>query len=328
MPHHFKIYEGFKKNLENLDFEIKLLFTSNQEFQYDNVLQKITNSFRKLFGDKEYKKALKSQYDDKSLIKALSTIQQKVDYTLVIRPDYFTNETLEILKSKTNQLTAYQWDGLDRYPKAKEQITIFDRFFLFDVDDYEKYKSNHAKVFPITNFYFDFDAKISEDKLKKEKKEVFFVGSFSENRIDDIAFLAKIFTELNLNSNINLLYFDKKTPSIYKQNGINFIDKPLTYLEVLEMVKKADIVLDFADSVHNGLSFRMFETLHYSKKLITTNQLVENYDFYNSNNILIWNKSVGKEEIKHFLSKDYTKLDNHIKTKYSFTHWIKTILKD
>ncbi|WP_131474325.1 hypothetical protein [Epilithonimonas lactis] len=328
MPHHFKIYEGFKKNLENLDFDIKLLFTSDSEFQYDHAAQKITNFFRKLVGDKNYKNTLKDQYNDKSLRKALSSINQKVEYALVIRPDYFSKETLEILKQKTNQLIAYQWDGLDRYPKAKELINIFDRFFLFDVDDYEKYKSQYANVFPITNFYFDFDSEIDPHKTGEDPKEIFFIGSFIEKRIDDIKYLTRIFTELKMKTNINLLYFDERTPLLHQQNGINFIEKPLTYLETLEMVKKADIVLDVADPVHNGLSFRIFETLHYSKKLITTNPLVKDYDFYSPDNILVWDKSVDKNNIKDFLSKDHIKIDDEIRKNYSFTNWIWTILKN
>lgn len=327
MPHHFKIYEGFKKNLEHLGFEIKLLFTSDQDFYYDNTVQKITNFVRKTLGDRDYKKRLKDEYNDKSLLKSLSKVEGKVDYALVIRPDYFSIETLQILKNKATQLIAYQWDGLERYPKAKNLIAVFDRFYLFDVDDYQKYHSVYSNVYPITNFYFDFDFSQDND-FKKEKKEVFFIGSFIESRMDEIIELNRIFRDLELTTDINLLYFDEKTRLTYQQNGINFIEKPLTYLEALEKVKNADIILDFADSVHNGLSFRIFETLRYSKKLITTNPLVKNYDFYNPDNILIWNKSVGKEEIKHFLSKDYQELDNYLKTKYSFTNWIKTILKD
>lgn len=328
MPHHFQIYKAFVVNLEKLGFNIELLYTSNHEFKYKNISQKITNFFRKtFFGDKKFKQSLKDNFDSEQLLESLAKITTKVDYALVIRPDYFSTEALQVLKSKTNQLVGYQWDGLDRYPKVKALIPLFDRFFLFDVDDFKTYKSTYPNVFPITNFYFDFETEIGNNNIVKEKKEVFFIGSFVENRIDKIVHLTKIFKDLALKTNINVLVFNKKTHLKYLESGINFTEEHLTYLQALEKVKNTDVVLDFADSVHNGLSFRIFETLKYSKKLITTNKLVKNYDFFSPDNILIWDKTINKEEIKNFLNKDYKNLDKEIVKKYSFSNWIETVLQ-
>lgn len=322
MPHHFNIYEGFVANLEKLGFEIELLYTSGHDFRYKNIFQKITNFLRKTFlGDKGYKQTLKDKFDDESLGKALSKIDKKVDYTLVIRPDYFSAEMIQFLKSKTNQLVAYQWDGLDRYPKVKELIPLFDRFFLFDVDDYKTYKLTYSNVFPTTNFYFDFEGAIPETK----NKEVFFIGSFIENRIDEIVHLTKIFNDLHLNTKINLLYFDDETLLKYKDTGINFINKGYTYLEALEKVKKAEFVLDFVDSVHNGLSFRVFESVGFRKKLVTNNNLVKNYDFYHPNNIFVLNNNFDDLEI--FLQLPYVAIDEDIVKKYGFGNWISNIFK-
>lgn len=311
-----------------MGFDIVLLFTSDEEFRYKSFSQRITNFFRKtILRDKRYKENLKNKYDDECLTKALSNVQKKADHALVIRPDYFSKETIQLLKKKTNQLVAYQWDGIDRYPKVKDLIGVFDRFFLFDVDDYKKYKSIFSNVFPITNFYFDFDSADLKNFSEKEKKEVFFIGSFIESRMEDVFNLIRIFNKLEISTNINLLYFDEQSPLKYKRSEINFITKPLSYLEALEEVKKSNIVLDFVDTVHNGLSFRIFETLCFSKKLITNNPLVKNYDFYSPNNILVWEKSIDEEKLKEFLSKDYEILDKEIKNKYSFTSWINYIFK-
>ncbi len=70
MAHHFKICEGFVDKLKKLHFEIKLVFTSVQDFRYENFSQKITNFLRKTFlGDKSYKAKLQSLYDDQFLTK-------------------------------------------------------------------------------------------------------------------------------------------------------------------------------------------------------------------------------------------------------------------
>ncbi len=328
IPNHFKIYKAFVANLEKMGFEIILLFTCDEEFRYEKFSQKITNFFRKTFlGDRNYKENLKNDYDDERLVKVLSNLHIKANYALVIRPDYLSKQTIQLLKKKTDHLVAYQWDGIDRYPKVKDLIVDFDRFFLFDEDDYEKYKSTYNNLYPITNFYFDFEFSGKATTNEKLRKSVFFIGSFVESRMQDILNITKIFNELDFNININLLCFDENTPLKYKQSEINFIDKSLTYLEVLEEVKNADLVLDFVDPVHKGLSFRIFETLQFSKKLITNNPLVKNYDFYSLNNILVWEKYIDQVEIKEFLLKEYEEIDKEIVAKYSFTSWINYILK-
>ncbi|MBU4537117.1 MAG: hypothetical protein L6264_00300 [Weeksellaceae bacterium] len=327
IPHHFGIFEGFVSNLEKLGFDIELVYLSNTEFRYKNISERITNFFLKnIFRNKGYKKNLKEKYDDRCLTAALSKIDKKVDFALVIRPDYFSREVLEILKSKATEMIAYQWDGLNRYPKAMDLINLFDRFYLFDYDDYTSYKSTYSNLYPTNNFYFDSDFGISENTEEKQEKEAFFIGSFIENRIDEIIFITNIFKDLKLKTNINLLYFDEKSHLAHKHSDINFIDTPLTYLEVLEMVKKSDVVLDFVDSVHNGLSLRTFEALRFSKKLITNNLLVKNYDFYSEDNILVWENVLDIETLKDFLDRDYQKIDEDILAKYSFTNWIHTVL--
>lgn len=324
IPHHFEIYKAFVDNLEKLGFHIKLLYLSGSDFAYKNIGQRITNFFRKTFlGDKTYKQNLKDNFDSILLNQALSKIDKIVDYTLVIRPDYFSPKAIKNLKKKTKNLIAYQWDGLDRYAGAKELISLFDRFFLFDIDDYKKYKKIFPNVFFTSNFYFEVH---KTAKLPNKKKKVFFIGSFIESRMDEIIYLTKIFSDLNLELDVNLLYFNNNTPLKYQNSDINFINENITYLEVLEKIRDADIILDFIDTIHGGLSLRTFEALNFSKKLITNNKIVMDYDFYNIDNILVWNQQIDKDLIENFISVDYVKIDEKIVNKYSFSNWIKNIL--
>lgn len=327
IPRHFKIYEAFIKNLEHLGFSIELLYTSGRDFQYDNPLEKVSNFIRKLIGDNQYKSKLKAEFDNKHLLRSLSQITVVADYALVIRPDYFSVKALQVLKNKTKQFIGYQWDGLDRYPKVKESIPLFDRFYVFDSSDYDHYHSIFQNIHTTQNFYFDFDKTDKNIRKVSTERKVYFIGSFIENRIDDIVNLTASFNEIGLSTDINVLYYDNKTPDIYPSSGINFIKSPLTYLEVLDKIRSTDIIVDFADSIHQGLSFRIFESIGFSKKIITTNAEVRNYDFYDPNNILIWDSSVKISELQNFLSEPYHEPDAGIKLKYSFTHWIQSVLQ-
>ena len=81
------------------------------------------------------------------------------------------------------------------------------------------------------------------------------------------------------------------------------------------------------DSVHSGLSFRIFESLKYSKKLVTTNLIIKDYDFYNENDFFVWQKDKSSnKEFLEFLDSKYTTLDAGIIEKYSFSNWINRLL--
>ena len=70
-------------------------------------------------------------------------------------------------------------------------------------------------------------------------------------------------------------------------DSIEYFINPIDYKNKLLEAKKAFCLIDLKLESHNGLSFRFYESLYFQKKLITNNKDVVNYDFYNSNNILI-----------------------------------------
>ncbi len=323
IPYHFEIYKGVIKNLKTLGFEVELLFVSDTNFVYKSFYQKLTNFFRKNFlFDKNYKQQLRDDYHNENLSSLLNKITKKTDYALVIRPDFFSQSTLQLLKTKTKKMVAYQWDGFKRFPTIVNYINLFDSFFVFDIDDLEKYGKDFPQLKPVTNFYLDFE---KEQEETASQNQVYFVGSYLENRIDAIVNIAKYLQRINIKSNINIKYFKKQTPSKYPDSNINFITTDSSYLDMIEDVKKATIVLDFANSFHNGLSTRVFEAIYFKKKLITNNPIVKKYDFYNPNNIFIWDEK-NEHELENFISLPQKEIDEKIIQKYSFSNWINYVL--
>lgn len=76
-----------------------------------------------------------------------------------------------------------------------------------------------------------------------------------------------------------------------------------------------------------GLTLRCLETLGAKRKLITTNQDIRNYDFYNPNNILVVDRN-NPVVPNGFLNTPYTEVNKGIYDKYSITSWVKHILKE
>lgn len=313
VPNHFGLPEVFKKNLEFLGFKVFLL-------HHDNCKGKLTagksiiHFFRKNFRkEKTFKARLVAKQKEGLQLEFLKSID-KADFGLVIRPDLFSSKVLEKLREKTDCSSAYQWDGMSRFPLVKNTIQYFDNFFVFDKSD--------TLDFPGTkntdNFYFDYLA-----ESKEIIWDVFFVGTFMKDRIIELIKLSEAFEKIGLKSNINVIYTKERHITYLQQSPINFTKKGMNFLQNIEQAKSSLIILDFQNSCHKGLSFRTFEAIGYGKKLITNNPLVREYDFYNENNILVIEDNLS--DLKDFIKKKYIPLSIEIIEKYSFSKWIERI---
>lgn len=307
----------FVKNLEKLGFSANVLTDTPSKFEYHGF-QKIINFFRKTFlKDKAYKKELVKQHKLQEYYRRIGEIQQKLDYILVIRPDMFPITVIQKLQQKTKKLIAYQWDGIEKFPAIKNYFHLFDSFFCFDTED----KANNIK--PITNFYFDCIAPVYKE-FNHQKPKLYFVGLYWENREEKIDKFIESLSKKNIELSIHIQYYHK---SEIKNPKIKYLKNRITFLENLKNVEEADVLLDFVDPVHNGLSIRFFEALYYKKKVITDNLMVRNYDFYHTNNIFVLENN-NYQDVEAFLQLPYQEISYEIVKKYSFSNWIKEITKD
>ncbi|KQK26311.1 hypothetical protein AR438_05925 [Chryseobacterium aquaticum] len=313
-PNHYGLLYRFKENLEAIGFEtIAIPDDINVSIGIQN---QIIHIIKKIFTKtKSYKREKKIEYRTQKQIDLINKESiPKFDYVLVIRPDLFSNTLLSSLKSKSNVMCAYQWDGLDRFPSVYEKIGFFDRFFVFDENDTNK-KEN---LIPITNFYFD------DLNAGKNIIDAYFVGSFMKNRINLLFSLSRKLHKLGQKLSINLSVNSSDKFKNPNSDLITIIDKPISFKNNLINSSQSKIIIDFTNEVHNGLSMRVFESIGFRKKLITNNSLVKNFDFYNPNNIfLIENDKF--DGIENFINVPYENLPSEIYEKYSFTNWIKYI---
>ncbi len=324
LPKHFSLYKSIKTNIEFHNYEvIDICCEDNHNFKYKHIGQKTYNFLRKTFlNDKSYKNKIKFYEVNQRNVKILEEIEGKVDYALLIRPDVYPLEFVQKIKKKSEKLLAYQWDGLSRFPAIYSYIELFDRFFVFDKVDLDYKKS---KLLPITNFYCDYN----NFKISKEihENDVFFIGSLIPKRMPQIELFIENTRKLNLKLDINIYYISESHKDKYPIKGIKYIDKYLTYEENINQLKKSRIVIDFLNETHKGLSFRTFEAICFDKKLITNNPEVKKYDFYNPNNIFIWD---GKnlDGLEEFILSPYIKLNEEVKLKYGFKNWLNYVMDE
>ena len=91
------------------------------------------------------------------------------------------------------------------------------------------------------------------------------------------------------------------------------------YDEYLENVLEYSGILDVAYQPNSGLSLRTLESIFFHKKLITTNPLVKDCDFYDENNIYVWGHS--DMSLSEFLSRPYRPVPDSICQPYLISSW-------
>lgn len=320
MPKDYSLSKLIVKNLEALGLKVININPEEiGEFKYDSLSQRILNLYHKtISGNKTYKQKLKKEFYLKDKYEIINTFE-KYDFCLFIRADFFDDDIIQFCKLKSKQIVSYHYDGINRNKKIFNKIKFFDDFFVFDKEDL---KVNPSFKY-ISNFYFNYP---EDDKNIKIENDFYFLGSHHESRKENIFKLYEKLSQLSNNVKFEIV-FDKpdykKIPS-YDERQINCLKKIMAYNLYLENIKKTKIIIDLVIDEHKGLSFRVFESLKYRKKLITTNKTIKDYPFYNENNILVLDNN-NLEEIDFFLKKPLVEIDPSIIKAYSFTNWFKNI---
>jgi len=315
-----------EKNLRFCGFSVTTLNRVVPPFRYRNFRQQFWNFIRKtFFKDHSYKKNLQEEHILRHQFRNPG-VDQYYDYALIVRADLLSIKELKFIKAVSSKMISFHFDGMDRYPEIFDRIEYFDRFFVFDIGDTYKYPL--LNLTPITNFYFDYPVPTYrfKNQIKPDNYDFYYLGTYHKGRIEEILRLQQFLSDHDLSHQIELVFpkpdFNKITPEL--ADRAICMTEMISFEDYLSRTQRSRIMLDFVLQEHGGLSFRMFESIYYEKKLITTNKYVVNYDFYHPDNIFILDGNY--EDLIYFLNKPYQKLPLSIRKKYGFTNWIRNIL--
>ena len=95
----------------------------------------------------------------------------------------------------------------------------------------------------------------------------------------------------------------------------------ITYEELIKLIGQSKSIIDIVSNNQKGLTLRVMESIFFKKKLITNNESIKEYDFYNPNNIFILQFDDIKN-LKSFINSEYDELDKRILEKYEFETWV------
>ena len=280
---------------------------------YENFRERLTNFFSKVFLGKN----LKYQKRQKFVIEQLDKLGHQ-DQILVLNADTFDHSTLEYMKKCANRFITFLYDNLDRYP-VQDKLHFFDKIYSFDDKDIEKHGFERLTNYNYLPFLSQENQNPSEDAL--------YITSYDKKRIKQLDILSQKFEELRLKFDLYVIgkkSWKNQLMKPFSKNKIVFTRKRINHENLPEFYKRTKVILDLMRENQYGLSFRVFEAMALEKKIITDNEKIKNYDFYNPNNILVLNKDFSNIT-KDFFETPYQSLPEEIYKKYTLEKWVERV---
>jgi len=251
------------------------------------------------------------------------------DYVLIVKCDMTPASILKKIKVEfpNAKLCLYLWDSVENIPGVTDKFKYFDTLHSFDPKDCEKY--------PILKFRPLFFVDQFRKNLKDGdyKYDISFLGTIHSDRYAVIKEIQKISAEKQLHCywflylQSRFIYkfykFTKKEFRGTKEDAFAF--EKMSALEISKIADDTRIILDIQHPKQTGLTMRTVEMIGMNKKLITTNDTIKNYDFYNPNNIAIIDRNNVNIDCS-FLSMPYQPIDDDIYENYSLRSWILDVL--
>lgn len=284
-------------------------------------VQKLYNAFTK--GEYLKKKCLIRQKE------ALLNTTEKYDYVFVIVGRQLDPVVLKEFREKQRdaKFVLYLWDDIERVEGYHENRECYDEIYSFDLRDVEKYGESHGvKHLPL--FFTD-----AHEYHGEEKKYVLNLSGLLHS--ERLEIWDKIVKDNHLNVKECYLYLmgakinhfvQAILPGGNQWMNLKYIHvNGMPFSKMAENSKASKVALDVQFGTQAGLTMRTLESLGANTKLITTNEFVKKYDFYQYGNIHVIDRK-NPVVPQEFFDTDYNKISEEIVNKYSLKNWVKTML--
>lgn len=179
-------------------------------------------------------------------------------------------------KINPNIKICYIFTNIIRYSAAESKGYVdklnewYDAVFAFDPEDAVKYGFSYSPLI--------YDAEPDYNKCEKESEEnlVFYVGQ-AKDRLEMLLSCHEKIRQLGIACDFHIANVPED--KITDAPGIVF-NQFMTYENAVQSIQKSTCLLDAIQGNSTGLTIKVCEAVCYNKKLITTNQHVKDYPFY------------------------------------------------
>jgi hypothetical protein len=307
-----------------------LQFSSPKDYVYgSSLIDRLENIFQRIvLRNKNFSYILKYKAHRKHYVSELKKFlkhHKNFDYCLIIRPDTFDVEFFKTLQKKTKYNIGYMWDAMNdyKYSELLKTKKFLKKILVFEETDLVKYpKINGIKG---SNFYYE----IPSFKALKKENLVSYIGHITSERRDILIdqmipyFLSQNFNlDFQLVINVKTENYDIKNKNLIQYSKIR---KPYTCH--LKMMARSKISLDLNPSYHEEFSFRVYESMYYETKLITTNKKILQFPLYRKENFLLIENQDDLEKIPEFIKEKYAPYSEEELAVYRFDNWLINVFK-
>ena len=258
-------------------------------------------------------------------------LRENYDYILFLQCDMVPESILETIRDHypNAKMCLYLWDSVENLPNINKKFRYFDKCSSFDSNDCKKYLELNFR--PL--FFSD------EFRMKNEPKEyrfdISFLGTIHSDRYAIIKKVQQICNEQGLNSywflylQSHFIYYYYKVvkPEFWTASIDVFSFDKMKATDVASVVNESKVVLDIQHPKQTGLTMRTIEMIGMNKKIVTTNETIRDYDFYNPNNVYVIGRNNPYID-SNFFTSDYEPLSDEIYEKYGIRKWILDVLID
>ncbi|PSI00567.1 hypothetical protein [Synechococcus lacustris] len=245
------------------------------------------------------------------------------DYVLVINGQTLSAKFLRSLRASFPgaSFILYMWDSVANRRHISDNFAFFDRILSFDPADAVFYGYCLRPLFYTPQFSLSYSHTSFAYDLS-------FVGTAHSDRYDVISRLTHqlppaicAFWYLYLQAPW-VFYVYRLLKSGMRHSKLDeFRFEPLSMSSVNDIFISSRAVLDINHPRQHGLTMRTFETLGASKKLVTTNANISEYDFYDPANIAVIDRR-SPSIPAGFLRSAYSPVAPSIVSRYSLAGWL------
>ena len=294
-----------KINKKELSKKERIFRTLYRDYNFSFLKNTINSIERTIY--KKYIKELDKDYD---FIFDLGAVSNPI----FIEELKNINQTKKIL---------FIWDDLKYHQETLDLLDKFDEVFTYNPQDAKEYNLKYRPSFYIDKF-------LLKDEIKD--LDLYYVGSLRDyERTLMVKKINETLKDYIIDTRICCKNYFKYISRIGSySNYKNFYRNNLATLdELLEKYKRSKVLLDISYKGQNGVGLRPIEAIATKSKVISTNEDIKKYDFYDENNIFVLNKDLSNlNGIKEFMKKPYKEYSEEIKYKYSLDGFLEDVFKN
>lgn len=244
------------------------------------------------------------------------------DYVLVIRGANLSVSYLQRLKAEFShaRFIMYQWDSATLNQNAEKIHKEFDKILTFDSKDAVKFHWKYRPLFFIEEFI---------GNTGKRKYDLSYITTLVPGRLPVYFKLkkecekkgVKLFAYLAtpLHSYIYHRYFLRDYNFLHALKDIHIRNLPIELTH--KIYDRSKCIIDYTRPEQNGLTMRTIEAIGHKCKIITNNKNIIKEDFYNINNISLYEETEIRISPELF-EKPYEEIESKIYMNYSLNQWL------